>query len=372
MITLGLVINPIAGMGGAVGLKGTDGKALDTAIKLGAKPVAFERTEKALSILVELKEKLKFYTSLGSMGSQTLEKLGFSYEVIYKPFSTKTTALDTKKACEKLLAKKPVLILFCGGDGTARDIYDIINRKIPILGIPSGVKMHSAVFGINPRAAGELVYEFLTENLSLCDAEIMDTDEEKYRANILATKLFGYAKMPYKPLLVQTGKGIFSSQTEELAKEEIANYVLELLEKDRIYILAPGTTVKKLAENLNLEKTLLGVDVIKNNKLYAKDVNESQLLKILTKEEKATIIVSPIGSQGFVFGRGNQQISSKIIRKVGLENILIVATPYKLAQTKYLYVDTGDEELDKALAGYKKIIIGYHQLQMKKLVIVGS
>ncbi|MEW6069166.1 MAG: ATP-NAD kinase family protein [Candidatus Thermoplasmatota archaeon] len=368
MKKIGFLINPIAGMGGAVGLKGTNGKALEQALKLGAKPIALTRAENALSNLIEEKEKIKFYTCSSKMGSEVLKKLGFQYEIVYKAGET-TTAQDTKNACLKFLTKKVDLILFCGGDGTAKDIYEIVNKKTPILGIPAGVKMHSAVFGANPKATAELVAEFLTDVLPIREVEIMDTDEEKYRDNILATKLFGYGVTIYKPLLVQLGKGIFESATEELAKEDIAKYVIELLEKDRLYILGAGTTIQKITELLGLEKTLLGIDVIKNNSLVAKDVNEEKLLKILEKEKKVSIIISPIGAQGFIFGRGNQQLSAKVIKKVGLENIIVVATPYKLAQTPYLLVDTGDEELDKALAGYRKIITGYHEMEMKKIII---
>ncbi len=369
MKKIGLLINPIAGMGGAVGLKGTDGNALEESLKLGAKPVALARAEIALSNLIEYKNKIKFYTCSKKMGSELLKKLGFQYDIVYEPRKESTTAQDTKEACKKLVDERVYIILFCGGDGTARDIYEIVNKKIPILGIPAGVKMHSAVFGINPKTTGELVIEFLIEELPTSEVEIMDTDEEKYRKNILATKLFGYALTIYKPLLVQLGKGIFESANEELAKEDIAKYVLELLEKDRAYILGAGTTIQKITELLGLDKTLLGIDVIKNKSLIAKDINEEKLLRILEKERKSSIIVSPIGSQGFIFGRGNQQISAKVIKKVGLENIVIVATPYKLLQTPHLLVDTGDEGLDKAFVGYRKIITGYHEMHMKKIVI---
>lgn len=366
MKKIGFLINPIAGMGGLVGLKGTNGRALESAIKLGAKPVAEVRAESALESLVKEKAKIKFYTCLGKMGSEALEKFNFIYECIYKP-SEPTSALDTKKACREFLSENVDLILFCGGDGTARDIYEVVDRKLPLIGIPAGVKMHSAVFGINPQVTSEIVRDFLAEKLSLRDAEIMDTDEEKYRKNILATRLFGYALVPYQPLLVQTSKGVYLSESEDLAKEDIARYFLEGLEENALYILSAGTTTQKIAELLNLDKTLLGVDVLKDKKLLAKDVNEEKLLSLLEKHKKAFIVISPIGAQGFIFGRGNQQLSAKVIEKVGLENILVLATPYKLSQTKYLLVDTGNEELDRKLSGYRKIITGYHQLEMKRI-----
>ncbi|MDI6856390.1 MAG: ATP-NAD kinase family protein [Candidatus Thermoplasmatota archaeon] len=368
MKKIGFIINPIAGMGGAVGLKGTDGRALEQALKLGAKPIALARAENALANLVDYRAEVEFYTCSGEMGSQLLKKFGFRHYIIYNPEKV-TTARDTKKACQALVAEEVDLVLFCGGDGTARDIYEIVNKKVPILGIPAGVKMHSALFGTSPKATAELVAEFLTNPLPNREVEVMDTDEEKYRENILATKIFGYAVTIYRPLLLQLGKGIFESANEELAKEDIAKYIAELLEKDRLYILGAGTTIQKITETLGLEKTLLGIDVLKNNCLVAKDVNEEKLLKILEREKKVSIIISPIGAQGFILGRGNQQISAEVIKKVGLENIIVVATPHKLAQTPYLLVDTGDEELNKAFAGYSKIITGYHEMQMKKIIV---
>lgn len=366
MKKIGFLINPIAGMGGAVGLKGTDSENLQEAVRRGAKPVAIERAEKALSTLTDYRSKLKFYTCAGKMGSESLLKFNFSYEIVYKP-SERTTALDTKNACSEFLSREVNLVLFCGGDGTAGDIYKIINRNVPMLGIPAGVKMHSAVFGLSPAATGEIVCNFTEEEMLLRDAEIMDTDEEKYRRNILDTKILGYARVPYIQKYIQTAKGIFSSEQEDVAKEDIARYVIELMESDVVYILGAGTTTEKIAHFLDLEKTLLGIDIIKNKKLLIRDASEQDILKLLEKEKKAFIVISPIGMQGFIFGRGNQQISAKVIKKVGTENIIIISTPYKLAHTKSLVIDINNDRISRKLLGYRRVITGYHQMQMKNI-----
>ncbi|MDI6917092.1 MAG: ATP-NAD kinase family protein [Thermoplasmatales archaeon] len=363
MKKIGFLINPVAGMGGKVGLKGTDGK-VEEALKMGARPVSFERAKKAMECLKNYKNKMKIFTCSGEMGEKCLK--GFEHEIVYSP-PEKTTADDTKKACRKFLEKEVDLVLFCGGDGTARDVYDVVGHEIPMIGIPSGVKMHSAVFGLNPRIVGEIVVEFLENEMEFMDAEVMDTDEEKYRRNILDVKLFGYARIPYKPMLVQAGKSIFQSPDEKTAKKDIARYVVEMMEKDVLYVLGAGTTVKEIADLLNAEKTLLGVDVMKNKRIVAKDVNEKQLLDIIKDEKKAKIVVSPIGAQGFVFGRGNQQMSPDVIKKVGTENIIIVAAKQKILSTPNLLVDTGDETLDKKLKGYRKVVTGYHEMTMKKI-----
>ncbi len=363
MKKIGFLINPIAGMGGKVGLKGTDG-TIEEALRRGARPVSFGKAKKAMEHLKDYKNKMEIFTCSGEMGEKCLK--GFDYEIVYSP-PEKTTAEDTKKACEKFMEKNIELIVFCGGDGTAKDIYDVVDTKIPVIGIPSGVKMHSAVFGLNPSITADIVAEFLNSNIVFKDAEIMDVDEEKYRRNILDVKLFGYAKIPYKPEFVQTSKSLFQSYNEEEIKEDIARYVIELMEKDVLYLLGAGTTVKKIADLLNLDKTLLGIDAVKNKKIVASDVNEKQLLDLISHEKKIKIVVSPIGAQGFVFGRGNQQISPEVIKKVGLENIIIVAGKQKMLNTPNLLVDTGDEELDKKLKGYRKVITGYHEMAMKKI-----
>ncbi|HID72231.1 MAG TPA: ATP-NAD kinase, partial [Thermoplasmata archaeon] len=232
----------------------------------------------------------------------------------------------------------------------------------------SGVKMHSALFALNPATAASLFLLFLKDQCEFKDAEIMDVDEESFRKGEMKVKLFAYARTPYRKVLLQGRKSVFESVNEELAKDEIARYLEEIVEeKDTLFILGPGTTTARVAEHLGIKKTLLGVDLIKNKTLFAKDVNEKEILTYLNKFKKAKIIVSVIGSQGFVFGRGNQQISAEVIKKVGKNNIFILATPEKLRETEVLRVDTGDENLDKELAGYVRVISGYHEMVLRKI-----
>jgi predicted polyphosphate/ATP-dependent NAD kinase len=266
------------------------------------------------------------------------------------------------------------LILFCGGDGTARDISSVIGKDIPMIGIPAGVKMFSAVFGVNPRSTAEVVLGYLSGDYSVAEAEIMDIDEESYRRGALHAKLFGYALTPYESTLVQSSKSVYGGADDESSKEEIARYVLEIMEeeKDTLFILGAGSTIERIGKKLEIDKTLLGVDVVKDGKLIAKDVNEQKLLDILEMEDNAIIIAGVIGAQGFVFGRGNQQISPKVLRKVGVNNIRIVATPIKMSQTLRLRVDTGDEELDKMLSVYHKVITGYHEMRMVRAEVGGQ
>ena len=359
---IGFLINPIAGMGGSVGLKGTDGR-VDEALRLGAKPIAVERAKKCTDAL-EIDAIM--LTCSREMGADAL--LTHRHEVVYS-FDGRSTSADTGSACKSFLKEGVELLLFCGGDGTARDVYRVVKKAIPMLGIPAGVKMHSAVFAISPGGAAEIVRHFVDGKAELRDAEIMDTDEDAYRRNELRMKVFGYARAPYVPVLVQQGKSLFQSVSEERAKEEIARFACEFMRDGSLYILGAGTTIHKIAERLGLgkEKTLLGVDAVKRDVMVGKDMNERELLQLLAKETKAKIVVSPIGAQGFVFGRGNQQISAAVIQTVGVENVIVLATPQKLRETPFLMVDTGSEALDKLLSGYVRVVSGYRMAQRKEL-----
>jgi predicted polyphosphate/ATP-dependent NAD kinase len=361
---IGFLINPIAGMGGSVGLKGTDG-LVDEALRLGAHPIAEERAEICMD---ELNIDALILTCSGAMGEDVLRLSSLGYEVVYS-FEGRSTSKDTKNACREFLENGVEFLLFCGGDGTARDVYSVVGTDIPILGIPAGVKMHSAVFAISPKGAAKMVEQFIEGKAEVRDAEVMDTDEAAYRRNELRMKVFGYARTPYEPVLVQQGKSLFQSVSEERAKEEIAQFACEFMRDGSLYILGAGTTIHKIAELLGLgeEKTLLGVDAVKNGVLVAKDMNERALLQLLEKEQKAKLLVSPIGAQGFVFGRGNQQISAAVLEKIGIDNVIVLATPHKLSETPFLLVDTGSEELDEKLSGYMSVVCGYRIAQRKEM-----
>ncbi|HNZ06007.1 MAG TPA: ATP-NAD kinase family protein [Methanothrix soehngenii] len=359
---IGFLINPIAGMGGPVGLKGTDGLA-EKAIAMGARPRAMERARACLDHLSREKDAIHFLTASGSMGESSLKECGLDYEVVYSPLPV-TSSRDTIRTCQAFLDKGANLILFCGGDGTARDVAGIAGST-PILGIPAGVKMHSGVFAASPQAAADLVIRFLNGELNLRDTEIVDVDEEFYRAGILQTKLYALAKTPYLPVLVAERKRIYISDQEDEFKDQIALFASEFMRDGSAYIIGAGTTTSRIADILGLEKTLLGVDVVKDGRLMITDASEQDLLELLDRETRVMIIISPIGAQGFILGRGNQQLSAEVIRRVGIDKLIIISTPHKLAEIPYLLVDTGDEDLDESLAGKRQVVTGYRIAQMK-------
>jgi len=345
--TVGFIVNPVAGMGGAVGLKGTDGKEiLKQAIALGAKPIASQRAEIFLKGLILAKKSLNLIVGVGDMGQNQVEKCGFTYKVVGEP-RPETTSEDTQTIAKAIVEARVDLIVFCGGDGTTRDILTSVGLQVPVLGVPTGVKMHSAVFAVSPQAAAKVSVTYLWGGLPLREAEVMDVDETEFRQGHLSAELYGYLLSPFEPHLIQ-GNKMASPMTENEVESQaaIAIYVIEEMKPEIIYIVGPGTTTRTIGDLLDQKKTLLGVDLFQKKKIVAKDVSEKQILQAINGKT-TKIIVTPIGGQGFIFGRGNQQISSKVIRQVGLDNIVVVSTKSKLDRLESLRVDTGDPELDK-------------------------
>ena len=357
---VGLIVNPVAGMGGAVGLKGTDGKEIvNRAKSLGAKPVAPKRAEVFLSELKPVKNEVQLVVGAGSMGEDEAESSGFTYTVLGEG-KKETSAEDTVAIAKKMVDAGVSLLVFCGGDGTARDILKAVGMALPVLGVPTGVKMHSAVFAVNPQAAARVVIRFLYETLPLREAEVMDVDEQAFRAGSVSAELYGYVLAPYEPHLIQANKIASPMTASELRNHAaIGLYIIETMKPDVVYIIGPGTTTRTIGDLLDAKKTLLGVDLFCNKKIVANDVNEKQILEEI-EGKTAQIIVTPIGGQGFIFGRGNQQISREVIRRVGLDNIIVVATEGKLRSLSSLRVDTGDPALDAAFRERKvKVVADY-------------
>jgi predicted polyphosphate/ATP-dependent NAD kinase len=366
---IGLIVNPVSGIGGRVGLKGSDGAdTVRRAIELGAVPEALQRGTSSLLPLSSIRDSLEVMTYPLEMGETSARAAGFTPKVIGVIHSGATTAEDTQRAARDMCEFEVDLLLFAGGDGTARDIYKAIPAQYPCLGIPAGVKMHSAVYATNPRHAGELAMLFLEEKARLREAEVLDLDEDAYRAGRVRTRLCGYLSVPYRPLLRQNQK-VPSPASEVRQAESIAAAVIEEMQRGVLYILGPGTTTRALAQRMGLAKTLVGVDVICNGKLMAQDVSQAKLLALL-ETALAKIIVTPIGGQGFLFGRGNHQIGPEVIRNVGRENIIVISTSDKLNALRLqpLLVDTGDDEVDAMLAGHLTVITGYNERTIYRIV----
>ncbi len=365
---IGLIVNPIAGMGGLVGLKGTDGKeTLEKAKDLGAVPLAPARAIEALKEIATIKGSIDVFTYPYEMGEEEARASGFTPTVVGSIVRGQTSSVDTKNAAKDMLKLKVDLILFAGGDGTARDICEAVGDQVPVLGIPAGVKIHSAVFAINPKAAGSLTVMHLQGKLPTYEAEVMDVDEEAFRKNRVSARLYGYLKVPHERMMVQNAK-VGRIQNDLDAVEAIAWDVIDSMQDDYLYIIGPGSTTKTIMKQLQLEYTLLGVDVVSQKRLVALDLNEAQLLNLI-EGKKAKIVVTVIGGQGFIFGRGNQQLSHRVIKKVGKENIIVIASEQKIASLKGkpLLVDTDSGEVNGMLKGYIKVATGYDKAVIYKV-----
>lgn len=370
-LKMGFLVNPIAGMGGRVGLKGTD-DVFQEAVKMGAKPIAPERGIEFLKKLKELGlgQGIRLLTCPSIMGEDEVRLAGLGAEILPMQLDANTTAEDTRKAVELMVEHKVDLILFVGGDGTARDVLDALAGldSPPVLGVPSGVKMYSGIFAINPADAAYIVESFLKEEIQLTDFEIMDADEAAIRNDRFSIQLYGFLRGPFLPMRIQGSKEVSPETVDEHENQvAVARFIVEEMRPNAAYILGPGSTVKCVADVLGVKKTLLGVDIYHNGKV-AKDVNEERIWKEIGDWQNTWIIVSPIGRQGILFGRGNQQISPRIIRLVGRERIIVLATKSKIRSIEgVLRVDTGDAEVDTVLKGYVRVATDYREWRLLKI-----
>ncbi len=368
---LGLIVNPIAGMGGRVGLKGSDGEEiLRRARQLGAQPTAPDRVVQALAGLKPLADQIEVITYPAEMGAMEARQAGFTPRVIGQIIPNRTSAADTRRAAAEMAALGVDLLLFAGGDGTARDVYEAIGLHIPALGIPAGVKIHSGVYATTPDRAAQLAAMVLGGQVkAFGELEVMDIDEDAFRKGRISARLYGYLKVPLERRFTQGAKAASSnSANEEAARQSIAEQIVETMKPGYLYIIGSGTTPRAIMERLGLQNTLLGIDAVMGGNLIAADLNESRLLKLMDDYE-TRIIVTPIGGQGYVFGRGNQQLSPEVIRKSGIENIIVAATPAKLAslQRRPLLVDTGDNQVDVMLRGYVRVVTGFREEMVYKI-----
>ena len=309
------------------------------------------------------------------MGEDLAKELGFQTTVLGS-IGARTKVEDTLAAAQKMLEEPVDLLCFAGGDGTARNVAEVIGTKLPVLGIPAGVKIHSGVFASHPQAAGQLAFKFFSgEEPELVEGEVMDIDEEAFREGTLTARLYGVMRIPAAPEFIQMTKSGGSQAPEREILLGIAERIVEEMEEDpkTFYIIGSGSSLSPIMEILGLPNTLLGIDIVRKQQLIARDVNEQEILELI-QGRPAKIVVTVIGNQGYVFGRGNQQISAKVIKKVGPENILIAATRSKInaLEGRPLLVDTGDPEVNSLFDGYVRVINTYGSELVAKIKGLGQ
>lgn len=357
---IGLIVNPWAGVGGSVGLKGSDGlETREKAIALGAIPQAGARATIALTTARSKWGDVEVLSCSGAMGYDACSNAQVPCQVVYQT-SESSTSEDTRQAARILAELAVDVLLFCGGDGTARDICSAIgDRNIPVIGIPAGVKVYSGVFARSPGSAGELCAAFVQGRTSMEECEVMDLDEQALRNDQVSTKLYGYLHVPQLNGMKQPKKARTLGNDAQYV-EAVGCAIIDIMQAGVNYVIGPGSTTYAITQQLDITGTLVGVDVVRDGKLIAKDATEQDLLSICNNQP-CKIVVTCIGGQGFLLGRGNQQISAQLIELVGAQHIIAVATPGKLAKLNGnpMLVDTGNAKVDTALAGFIQVHTGY-------------
>ena len=362
-VTVGLIVNPYAGIGGALALKGSDGKEIrKKALAMGAEKKANQKTRIALDVLSDYKNNIKIITASGEMGEQTSRELGFDTDVVYQPLAEQTEAQDSINAAQAILQHKVDILLFAGGDGTARNIHDVVGNQVPVLGIPAGCKIHSGVYAITPKSAGRVVAMLINGDIvSIDEAEVKDIDENLFREGRVQARYYGEMRVPTELRYVQAVK-MGGKESQELVLADIAAHVIDVMQDnpDDIFVMGSGSTVDAIMQELGLDNTLLGVDIVKDQQLLHSDATEQDILEYLDND-KAKLVITLIGGQGHLLGRGNQQLSPRVISLIGRENILLVATKSKLQSLdgRPLISDSGDTQTDTNLAGLMPVITGY-------------
>ena len=368
MFSLGFIINPFAGIGGKVGLKGSDGEAIRTeAFARGATPQAIERARIALEAIVDYKDKLNILTASGDMGENLLKDMGFSYQVVHQS-QEPSVFQDTIDAAQIMAGLNDNsdhsidVLLFAGGDGTARNIYEAVDGAVPVLGIPAGVKIHSGVYAVTPHAAGLVIEKMISQELvSLLETSVMDIDEEAFRQGIVKAKQYGEMQVPAEHRYVQATKS-GGREVEELVLQDIADFIIDNMDEDDYYLIGSGSTCAFLMETMGLDNTLLGIDCVHQGQVIASDMTEQAILQLLEQHpQKVKLVITVIGGQGHIIGRGNQQLSSSVLSQLDKDDIFIIATKTKLKELegRPLIVDSDDPQLNQEFAGVIKVITGY-------------
>ena len=382
-LRIGIVVNPDAGLGGRLALKGSDGQA-ELARSKGADDRSGPRMTESLEHLYSIIsitpgpwKEIEWWLMKGRMGDSWIpNSLGeVGHWNIIDETPQKTSADDTTSAVHALVKHNVEMILYAGGDGTTRDIVnaliEIDASETPILGVPAGVKMHSGCFGASPRASAEALAAWITGDLLLARTEVMDLDEDLYRDGEWVVRMYGEANTPGSPRWMQGSKQRVERVSETEILEGLGDHIKETIEEkpEMLVIWGSGGTLRTLGDSIGYAISVLGIDATRGTEQIGTDLDEVGLIETVDSHKKAfgdeseiLLLLSPMGGQGFLIGRGNLQLSPDVLRRIGIDAILGVVTPAKLATLNSLRIDTGDAELDaefrerkylKALQGYR-------------------
>jgi len=371
MVRVGILANPDAGLGGRLGLKGSDGQA-ELARSKGAEDRSGPRLESMLRHFSRIhrgeSSQIEWITSSGRMGTEWIPvdlEIGTTSEVHQSP--GKTSASDTQDAVARLLEAGIDLLVYSGGDGTTRDIVASLSGsetpELPVIGVPSGVKMHSGCFASSPKAAAEVLSAWIHGDLLVSSTEVLDLDEDLYRKGKWVVRLYAEAFSPNSPRWMQGSKELIQTESEDEIIIGLSDHIGEsIVEDGRLVIWGSGGTLREIGGNIGFELTTLGIDATIGSEQVGTDLAESGLIEILDSHEgPVTLLLSPMGGQGFLIGRGNLQLSPTVLSSIGIDNIIGVVTPAKLLTVRSLRIETGDDSLDQEFSAkrYMKVLQGY-------------
>ena len=379
MVRLGLLVNPDAGLGGRLGLKGSDGQA-EIARSKGAQDRSGPRMRAMLDHLITISKEnldgIQWYVSKGRMGTDWISPAISSLEVIHSSNSS-TDANDTSQLVGSMIGSDIDLLVYAGGDGTTRDVVAALSEygrpELPIIGVPTGVKMHSGCFASSPKAAAEVLSAWLEGDLLLSSTEVLDLDEDLYRQGKWVVKLYAEAITPASPRWMQGSKMRVEASGEEEIIQGLADHVRETLIDDRMMIVwGSGGTLRTIGGILGFELNTLGIDITVGGNIIGSDLNENEILSALKEHQGDVILLlSPMGGQGFLIGRGNLQLSPDVLRIIGVNRVLGIVTPAKMLTLRSLRIETGDSEMDQRFSEkkYLKVLQGYRTTRVLKVSV---
>ena len=379
MVRLGLLVNPDAGLGGRLGLKGSDGKA-EIARSRGAQDRSGPRMRAMLDHLITISKEnldgIQWYVSKGRMGTDWISQEISSLEVIHSS-SSSTDANDTSQLVGSMIGSDIDLLVYAGGDGTTRDVVAALSEygrpELPIIGVPTGVKMHSGCFASSPKAAAEVLSAWLEGDLLLSSTEVLDLDEDLYRQGKWVVRLYAEAITPASPRWMQGSKMRVEASGEEEIIQGLADHVRETLIDDRMMIVwGSGGTLRTIGGILGFELNTLGIDITVGRDIIGSDLNENEILSALKEHQgDVMLLLSPMGGQGFLIGRGNLQLSPDVLKIIGVNRVLGIVTPAKMLTLRSLRIETGDSEMDQRFSDkkYLKVLQGYRTTRVLKVSV---
>jgi predicted polyphosphate/ATP-dependent NAD kinase len=372
MFKLGLIVNPYAGLGGPEGLKGSDtlpDRLRQSVAEEMANSRSLPRAVRCLAALAPVAEQLAVYGFDGAMAEQACREAGLTFTSVGRAEAL-SSAADTRRAAQCLLSEQVDIVLFVGGDGTARDIYSAVGESLPVLGLPAGVKMHSAVYAVNPQAAAAILRALIDGDLvDIGLQEVRDIDEAAFAQGRVRSRHYGELMVPrLGGFLQQVKQG--GREVEELVIADIADELMENYDEDCLYIVGPGSTTTGFMEALGLPYTLLGFDLVRGGELLQADANAQQISEVMDHHQgPITVLITAIGGQGHILGRGNQQLTPALIRRIGRDNFQVLASKGKLSGLagRPLLVDSNDAALDAQWQGFIAVTTGYRDQVMYRV-----